>query len=53
MAALIFSMALSPLMIHYNGSIVKWLFADTYLRQRDQLIGEVAQDARDLKGHVI
>lgn len=53
LAALIFSMALSPLMISYNGVIVKRLFADTYLRQREQILHEVAQDARDLRGHVI
>ena len=53
LAALIFSMALSPLMIHYNGTIVKRLFAGSYLRQREQLTREVAQDARGLKGHVI
>jgi CPA2 family monovalent cation:H+ antiporter-2 len=53
LAALIFSMALSPLMIHYNGAIVKRLFADTYLRRRGELMREVAQDTRDLAGHVI
>ncbi|MBK8161992.1 MAG: cation:proton antiporter [Gammaproteobacteria bacterium] len=53
LAALIFSMALSPLMINYNGIIVKRLFAGTYLKQREQLLQEVVQDARELKGHVI
>jgi CPA2 family monovalent cation:H+ antiporter-2 len=53
LAALIFSMALSPLMIHYNGIIVKRLFAGSYMRQREELLREVAQDASDLAGHVI
>ncbi|MGE3480004.1 MAG: monovalent cation:proton antiporter-2 (CPA2) family protein [Gammaproteobacteria bacterium] len=53
LAALIFSMALSPLMINYNGLIVKRLFAGTYLKQREQLLHEVAQDAGELRDHVI
>jgi len=53
LAALVFSMALSPLMIHYNGAIVKRLFADTYLHRREGLKREVARDAHDLAGHVI
>lgn len=53
LAALILSMALSPIMIHYNGEVVKRLFAESYMRQRNLLLREVAQDARDLAGHVI
>jgi CPA2 family monovalent cation:H+ antiporter-2 len=53
LAALIFSMALSPLLINYNGDIVKRLFADSYLRQRGQLLHDVARDASDLRNHVL
>ncbi|MBK9132220.1 MAG: cation:proton antiporter [Gammaproteobacteria bacterium] len=53
LAAVILSMALSPLMISYNGVIAKRLFAGSYLRQREQILHEVAQDASGLKGHVI
>ncbi|MCC6207794.1 MAG: cation:proton antiporter [Gammaproteobacteria bacterium] len=53
LAAFIFSMALSPLMINYNGVIAKRFFAGSYLRQREQFLHDVVQDARDLSGHVI
>ncbi|MBI5449765.1 MAG: cation:proton antiporter [Gammaproteobacteria bacterium] len=53
LAALIFSMILTPWLIKYNGTIAKYLCSESYLQNRAQLVQEVAQSARTLSGHTI
>lgn len=53
LAALILSMAASPILIHYNGAIVKRVFAESYMRRREQLVQDVALHAQDLSDHTI
>lgn len=53
LATLIFSMALTPLLINYNGVIAKTVCADAYMQNRAQLVEEVASTARTLSDHTI
>jgi CPA2 family monovalent cation:H+ antiporter-2 len=53
LAAALFSMALSPLLIRYNGSVAKRLFAVSYGASRRRQDDAVAAAARRLKDHVI
>lgn len=53
LAALILTMAASPVLIHYNGAIVKRMFAESYMRQREQLVQDVAVHASGLNDHTI
>jgi CPA2 family monovalent cation:H+ antiporter-2 len=53
LAALIISMAFAPLLIRINGAIVKRLFSDNYLRQREQLVHDVEIHAKHLADHTI
>lgn len=53
LATLIISMALAPIMIHYNGRIVKRLYGESYLRHREQFVNEVEKHATGLSDHII
>lgn len=53
LAAVIISMALSPLLIHYNGVIAKRLCGDAYLGQRAHFVREVVAQAQPLQDHTI
>jgi len=53
LAALIISMALTPMLIHYNGRLVKYVYGEDYLRQSEHYINEVQTQARDLSDHTI
>ncbi len=53
LAALIFSMALAPLLIRYNGKLAKKLFRDSYLKGRQLQTTRVSNACSDLSGHVI
>jgi CPA2 family monovalent cation:H+ antiporter-2 len=47
------SMALSPLVIRYNGSLAKWLFSASYGDNRARMTEAVAATGRELEDHVI
>ena len=53
LAALIISMVLTPALIHYNGKIVKRIYAENYLRQHEQYTSKVEDEAKDLSDHTI
>jgi len=53
LAALIISMALTPMLIHYNGRIVKRIYGENYMRQHEQYISEVETKAKNLSDHTI
>jgi len=53
LAAIIASMILAPILIRENGSIVKMIFGQTYLKQRQSQAKEVLHASLDLKDHVI
>lgn len=51
-AAIIFSMALSPIIIRFNGAIAKWLDR-RYVEEREQHESHIEHAADNLSGHVI
>ncbi len=53
LAAVILSMALTPLLIHYNGAIAKRLCGEGYLGQRAHFVREVVAQAEPLLDHTI
>lgn len=53
LAAMIFSMALAPIMIRYNGILAKKLFAKSYLKKRFRKTRELNWAAREYGDHVI
>lgn len=53
LTAAIFSMMFSPILIKYNGAITKKLMANTYNKDRKAQELTIAQDASQLKEHVV
>ncbi len=53
LAAVILSMALTPLLIHYNGLIAKRLCGQGYLGQRAHFVRDVVAQAEPLRDHTI
>jgi len=53
LAALIFSMALAPILIRYNGKMAKWLFRKSYLQGRQLQTTRISHACSDLSDHVI
>lgn len=53
LAAIIFSMALTPFLVRYNGLIAKKLFGESYQQNRGKIVREVAANASHLERHVI
>lgn len=53
LASVIFSMALTPFLIRYNGRLAKTIFAGSYGASRDRLQADIKTDAADLNDHVI
>ncbi|MCK5665022.1 MAG: potassium channel protein, partial [Thiotrichaceae bacterium] len=51
-AAIVFSMVISPMIIRYNGQIAKWLSPD-YLAQQKQHETHIEQAADSVSNHVI
>lgn len=53
LAAIVISMALSPLIIRYNETISKLLLRDSYLRQTSQDAHDFSVAVQEIEGHVI
>lgn len=53
LAAVVLSMALTPLLIRYNGLVAKRLFAKTYGRGRATQARQIGRAVREVEGHVI
>lgn len=53
LAAIVISMAISPLIIRYNDKITKKLFADTYLRQQYKDAHDFSVAVKEVEDHVI
>lgn len=53
LAALIITMAVTPLMINYNGRIAKALCSESYFQNREDMVTEVAVTAEGLSDHTI
>lgn len=53
LAAIIISMALSPIIIRYNDTLTKKLLTDTYLRQRYKEAHNFSLEVKDVEDHVI
>ncbi|MBL1293229.1 MAG: cation:proton antiporter [Thiotrichales bacterium] len=53
LAALIFSMALAPIMIRYNGTLAKRFFRSSYLKGRQMQTTRISNACSDLSDHVI
>ncbi len=53
LAAVIFSMVLTPFLIRYNGTAAKYFFANSYLRNRDEMEQEISDNAASMQKHVI
>jgi CPA2 family monovalent cation:H+ antiporter-2 len=47
------SMALSPIVIRYNGTLAKWLFSASYGDNRARMTEAVAATGRELEDHVV
>ena len=52
-ASLILSMFLSPLIIRNNGLLAKWLFPNSYLRNRDLMANRISKATKGLQDHVV
>ncbi|MBU0656819.1 MAG: cation:proton antiporter [Gammaproteobacteria bacterium] len=53
LAAIIISMALSPVIIRHNDTLTRKLLADSYLRQRYKDAHDFSLEVRDVENHVI
>jgi CPA2 family monovalent cation:H+ antiporter-2 len=53
LASVIFTMALTPFLIRYNGWAAKHIYARSYGASRDQLEEDIKIDAAGLRDHVI
>jgi len=53
LASLILSMFISPLLIRHNGLLAKFLFPNSYLRNRDIMANRISQATKDLQDHVV
>ena len=53
LAAIVISMALTPLLVRYNGPLAGALFARTHLGRSVQRVHGIAEALRDAKNHVI
>ncbi len=53
LSSLIFSMALSPMLIRYNGLLAKKAFASNHFNNRAKIAEEVETDVSTLEQHVI
>ncbi len=53
LAAIVLSMAISPLIIRYNEKITTVLLAETYTHQKFKDAAEVSSGANEVEGHVI
>lgn len=51
-AAIVISMALSPIIIRFNGKIAKWA-SESYVSQRKVIASHIEHSADELDGHVI
>lgn len=53
LAAVLLSMVLSPLLIHYNGALAKYFFRLSYGKNRAQLQETISTNAQDISKHII
>lgn len=53
LAAIVISMAVAPIIIRYNDTITKKLFAETYLKQRYKAAHEFSLEVKEVEDHVI
>lgn len=53
LSAIVLSMALSPLVIRYNGAVAKRLFARSYLQNRQQQAEDLREVVSTMNRHVI
>lgn len=53
LAAIIITMLLSPFLISSNGAIAKWLYAGSYLRNRESQVIEMEGHTENLDQHVV
>jgi len=53
LAAIIITMLLSPFLISANGAIAKWLYAGSYLRNRESQVIEMEGHTENLDQHVV
>ncbi len=53
LAAIIITMLLSPFLISSNGAIAKWLYAGSYLRNRESQVSEMEGHTENLDQHVV
>jgi CPA2 family monovalent cation:H+ antiporter-2 len=52
-AAILLSMLLTPALIHHNGRLARWLCGGSYNHERQGMIENLADVARDLREHTI
>jgi CPA2 family monovalent cation:H+ antiporter-2 len=53
LAAVLLSMLLTPALIHHNGRLARWLSAGSYNHEREGMVENLADVARDLREHTI
>jgi len=53
LAAVVITMALTPFLVRYNGPLAKMVVASSYVGQRLQREGELAEATHELTGHII
>ena len=53
LAAILLSMALTPLLVHYNGRLAKLFSGRSYAQERQEMTENLATVARDLSDHTI
>jgi len=53
LAAILLSMALTPLLVHYNGRLAKLFCGRSYATERQEMTQNLATVARDLSDHTI
>ncbi|MEJ2346421.1 MAG: monovalent cation:proton antiporter-2 (CPA2) family protein [Gammaproteobacteria bacterium] len=53
LGAVVVSMAMAPMLIHFNGAIAKRVFAASYLGTRAQMEQDIASAGNELAGHVL
>ncbi|HKL78463.1 MAG TPA: monovalent cation:proton antiporter-2 (CPA2) family protein [Gammaproteobacteria bacterium] len=53
LAAVVITMALTPFLVRYNGALAKVMAAGSYLGQRSEREGELAEATHELNDHII
>ncbi len=53
LTAVVLSMVLAPFLVRYNGTLTKWLLAESYLKPRMDRQQQLAEAAHGLENHTI